>query len=48
MNFKNLYFKLKESKTLFIDPDFKPDETSLGNVDEKFEWKKLTEIWKNA
>ncbi|CAK60734.1 unnamed protein product (macronuclear) [Paramecium tetraurelia] len=48
INFKNLYFKLKENKTIFVDPDFKPDETSLGNVGTNFEWKRLTEIWKNA
>lgn len=48
INFKNLYYKLKETKTVFIDPDFKPDETSLGNVGDNFGWKKLTEIWKNA
>ncbi|CAD8195841.1 unnamed protein product [Paramecium octaurelia] len=48
MNFKSQYYKLKENKTIFVDPDFKPDETSLGNVGDNFAWKRLTEIWKNA
>lgn len=25
VKFKNLYYKLKENKTVFVDPDFKPD-----------------------
>ncbi|CAD8121740.1 unnamed protein product [Paramecium sonneborni] len=48
VKFKNLYYKLKENKTVFVDPDFKPDQVSLGNVGNNFEWKRLSEIWKNV